>query len=129
MLERGRMGARAMVSRKVSADGLLCCEKDYREFVTFMSDHTRPSLGMPPALTITSQRHQDNPHMEMPSSTVSEQSLLYIQRCQEVALFPMIQASKLIALQTPGLLMPHTCWRPALIHVVQDHRDATVIAS
>src|SRR5262249_57452941 len=61
-----------------------------------------------------------------PSSTVLEQSLLYIQRCQEVALFPMIQASKLIALQTPGLLMPHTCWRPALIHVVQDHRDAHV---
>src|ERR1043166_4371559 len=38
----------------------------------------------------------------------------------------MIQASKLIALQTPGLLMQHTCWRPALIDVVQDHRDARV---
>src|SRR4051812_13769666 len=30
------------------------------------------------------------------SSTVSEQLLLYIQWCQEVTLFPMIQASKLI---------------------------------
>src|SRR5262244_4196903 len=38
----------------------------------------------------------------------------------------MIEASKLMALQTPGLLMQHTCWRPALIHVVQDHRDAHV---
>src|SRR5262245_51247665 len=38
----------------------------------------------------------------------------------------MIQASKLMALQTPGLLMQHTCWCPALIHVVQDHRNARV---
>src|SRR6266566_5423437 len=38
----------------------------------------------------------------------------------------MIQASKLIALQTPGLFMQHTGCRPALIHVVQDHRDARV---
>src|SRR5262249_13246080 len=45
--------------------------------------------------------------LQTASSTVSEQSLLYIQRCQEVALFPMIQASKLIALQTPGRFMPH----------------------
>jgi len=41
------------------------------------------------------------------SSTVSEQSLRYIQWCQEVTLFPMIQASKLIALQTLGLFMQH----------------------
>src|SRR5215475_5155398 len=38
----------------------------------------------------------------------------------------MIEASTLIALQTPGLFMPHTCWRPALIHVVHDPRDARV---
>jgi hypothetical protein len=42
------------------------------------------------------------------TSTVSEQSFLYIQWCQEVMLFPMIQASTLIALQTPGLFMPPT---------------------
>ena len=41
------------------------------------------------------------------SSTVSEQSLRYIQWCQEVTLFPMIRASKLIALQTLGLFMQH----------------------
>jgi len=38
----------------------------------------------------------------------------------------MIQASKLIALQTPGLFMPQTWCRPALIHGGQDHRDACV---
>src|SRR5262249_32986068 len=62
----------------------------------------------------------------MCSSTVSEQSLLYIQWCQEVTLFPRIEASKLIARQTPGLFMQHTGCRPARIHVVQDHRDAHV---
>src|SRR4029450_8210795 len=39
-------------------------------------------------------------------------------------LFPMIQASQLIALQTPGLFMPQTCCRPAWLRVVPDHRDA-----
>jgi hypothetical protein len=42
------------------------------------------------------------------SSTVSEQSFLYVQWCQSVMLFPMIQAGQLIALQTPGLFMQHT---------------------
>jgi CO/xanthine dehydrogenase Mo-binding subunit len=43
-----------------------------------------------------------------PSSTVSEQSLLSMQWCQQVTLFPMIQARKLSALHTPGLFMQQT---------------------
>jgi hypothetical protein len=42
------------------------------------------------------------------SSTVSEPPFVYVQRSQEVMLFPVIEACKLVALQTPFPFMPHT---------------------
>jgi hypothetical protein len=42
------------------------------------------------------------------NSTVSEPSFIYIQRSQEVMLFPVIEACKLVTLQTPFTFMQHT---------------------
>ena len=41
------------------------------------------------------------------SSTVSEPPFVYVQRSQEVMLFPVIEACKLVALQTPFTFMQH----------------------
>jgi hypothetical protein len=43
---------------------------------------------------------------------ISEQSFLYIHRCQWVTLFPIRQLGKLLALQTLGLFTQHTGRRP-----------------
>ena len=45
--------------------------------------------------------------VEFPSSTVSEPPFVYVQRSQEVMLFPVIEACKLVALQTPFTFMQH----------------------
>ena len=62
------------------------------------------------------------------SSTVfpgnSEQSFVYIQRGQSVTLFPMIEASKLIPLQSLLSLLEHMRRGAALKRLVQNHRDA-----
>jgi hypothetical protein len=42
------------------------------------------------------------------SSTVSEPPFVYIQWSQAVMLFPVIEACKLVALQTPFTFMQHT---------------------
>ena len=39
-------------------------------------------------------------------------------------LFPVIEACKLVALQTPFPFMQHTWYRPALAHMVKEQRDA-----
>ena len=58
------------------------------------------------------------------SSTVSESPFVYVQWSQAVMLFPVIEACKLVALQTPFPLMQHTWHRPALAHMVKEQRDA-----
>ena len=46
--------------------------------------------------------------MVQPSiSTVSEPPFVYVQRSQEVMLFPVIEACQLVALQTPFTFMQH----------------------
>jgi len=39
-------------------------------------------------------------------------------------LFPVIEACKLVALQTPFPFMQHTWYRPALVRMVQDQGNA-----
>ncbi len=58
------------------------------------------------------------------SSTVSEPPFVYVQWSQEVMLFPVIEACKLVALQTPFPFMQHTWYRPALARMVQDQGNA-----
>jgi len=58
------------------------------------------------------------------SSTVLELPFVYIQWSQEVTLFPVIEACKLVTLQTPFAFMQHTSHRPALTRLVKDQRDA-----
>jgi hypothetical protein len=58
------------------------------------------------------------------TSTVSEPPFVYVQWSQEVMLFPVIEACKLVALQTPFPFMQHTWYRPALARMVQDQGNA-----
>jgi hypothetical protein len=45
--------------------------------------------------------------INLTSSTVSESPLVYVQWSQAVMLFPVIEACKLVALQTPFTFMQH----------------------
>ncbi len=62
------------------------------------------------------------------SSTVfpgnSELPFIYVQRGQSVTLFPVVEASKLIALQSLLTLLEHVQLRAALKCLVQDQGDA-----
>ncbi len=61
---------------------------------------------------------------ELPSSTVSELPFVYVQWSQAVMLFPVIEACKFIALQTPFTFMQQARRGPALTRIVKDQRDA-----
>src|SRR5882724_926498 len=58
------------------------------------------------------------------SSTVSELPFVYVQWSQAVMLFPVIEACKCIALQTPCTFMQQARRGPALTRIVKDQRDA-----
>ena len=60
----------------------------------------------------------------MPSSTVLEQSFVYVQWNQYVTLFPVIETGKLIASQALLAFVQHLGQRPTSENFVQDRRDA-----
>src|SRR5713101_8894078 len=61
---------------------------------------------------------------QLSTSTVSELPFVYVQWSQAVMLFPVIEACKFIALQTPFTFMQQARRGPALTRIVKDQRDA-----